>query len=291
MSVAIIINPKSGPGGPEKGRQRAELAASILARAGESGDILVTTDRGHARDLSAAAVTRGARLVVAWGGDGTINEVASSLVYGPAALGIVPSGSGNSLARELGVSARPERAVLDAMAASPRAIDAGEIDGHLFFSVAGIGFDEHIATCFEHDTSGRRGFATYARIAICELLGYRPQSYRVGDRALTRAMIVTIANTSQFGNGARIAPHAKVDDGWLDLVTFEERSRVATVVAVPRLFVGGLDRVAGVTMTKVERVTIEGDRPIHFHADGEPKEGGTRIDVRVLPSALRVAVR
>ncbi len=291
MSVAIIINPKSGPSGPEKGRQRAELAAAILARAGESGDVLVTTGRGHARDLSAAAVKRGARLVVAWGGDGTINEVASSLVYGPVALGIVRSGSGNSLARELGVSARPARALLDAMAASPRTIDAGEIDGHLFFCVAGIGFDEHIATCFEHDTSGRRGFGTYVRIALRDLLGYQPQPCKVGDRVLTRAMLVTIANAAQFGNGARIAPRARLDDGLLDLVTFDECSRMATLLAVPRLFLGGLDRVAGVTMTKVERVTIEGDRRIRFHVDGEPKEGGTRIDVRVLPAALRVAVR
>jgi diacylglycerol kinase family enzyme len=177
------------------------------------------------------------------------------------------------------------------MAAAPRTIDAGEIDGHPFFCVAGIGFDEHIASCFEHDVSGRRGFATYVRIAIRELLDYRPSAYTVDDRTVTRAMLITIANAAQFGNGARVAPRAKVDDGWLDLVTFDERSRLVTWLAVPRLFVGGLDRVAGVTMTRVERVRIERDRPIRFHVDGEPREGGTRIDVRVLPSALRVAVR
>ena len=119
MSVAIIINPKSGSGGPERGRRRAELASRILRESGQDGDIFVTTGRGHGRELAAAAVRTGARLVIAWGGDGTINEVASALVFGPAALGIVRSGSGNSLARELGVDRRPERAIPDALAATP----------------------------------------------------------------------------------------------------------------------------------------------------------------------------
>ena len=291
MSIAIIINPTSGSGGPERGRLRAQHASEILASAGEEGDVFVTTARGHARELSAAAVKRGARLVVAWGGDGTINEVASALVFGPTPLGIVRSGSGNSLARELGVSGDPARAILDALSAAPRTIDAGEIGGRLFFSIAGIGFDEHVASCFDRDTSGRRGFSTYIRLALREFLAYRTVGYRVDGVPLDRALLVSIANSAQFGNGARIAPTARLDDGWLDLVTVEERSRLATLVTLPRLFVGGLERVRGVTMRKVQRVAVESDQPIRFHADGEPGEGGTRLEVRVLPSALRVAVR
>ena len=291
MSVAIIINPTSGTGGPEKGRRRAERASQILSALRERGDVLVTTRRGHARELAAAAVAGGARLVVAWGGDGTINEVASSLIGGPASLGVVRSGSGNSLARELGVRGRPEHAIRDAIAATPRLIDAGQIDGRVFVAVAGIGFDEHIATRFDRSAEGRRGFLSYARIALRDVLQYQCGSYTVDDRVLNRAMLVTIANAAQFGNLARIAPDARVDDGWLDLVTFEEQSRLRTLVALPRLFVGGLRRVRGVTMTRVERVTVESSQPIRFHADGEPGEGGTRVEVRVLPSALRVAVR
>lgn len=291
MSIAIIINPTSGSGGPDKGRLRAQRASEILVNAGEDGDVFVTTARGHARELSAAAVKRGARLVVAWGGDGTINEVASALAFGPTPLGIVRSGSGNSLARELGVARDPARAILDALSAAPRTIDAGEIGGRLFFCVAGIGFDEHVASCFDRDTSGRRGLSTYVRLGLREFLTYQTAGYRIDGVPLDRALLVSIANTAQFGNGARIAPNARVDDGWLDLVTFEERSRFATFVALPRLFLGGLDRVRGVTMRKVQQVSIESDRPIRFHADGEPSEGGTRVEVRVLPSALRVAVR
>lgn len=291
MSVAVIINPKSGPGGPDKGRRRAMLAAEVLANAGEDVEITVTTARGHARELSAAAVKRGARLVIAWGGDGTINEVASALTFGPSALGIVRSGSGNSLARELKVALRPEQALREALRATPRMIDAGEIDGHLFFCVAGIGYDEHIATCFERDTSGRRGFLTYLRWSLQEILSYTPRPYTVGERRIDRGILIAIANSGQFGNGAVIAPDAKIDDGRLDLVTMDERTRIRTMLALPRLYLGGLRRVRGVEMRAIERVTIEAREPIRFHADGEPREGGTRIDVRVLPGALRVAVR
>jgi diacylglycerol kinase (ATP) len=291
MSVAIIINPVSGGGGPGKGRLRAELAANVLRACGEDGDVFVTTGRGHGRELAAAAVKSGARLVFAWGGDGTINEVASALVFGPAALGIVRSGSGNSLARELRVDRRPERSIPAALAATPSAIDAGEIDGHLFFSVAGIGFDAHVAACFDRDTSGRRGFLNYVRLAVRDIWRYRSGEYTVDGRDLKRALLITMANSAQFGNGARIAPAARLDDGALDLVTFEERSRAATLLALPTLFVGGLEWVPGVTMTRFQRITIESDRPIPFHADGEPRQGGPRLDVRVLPSALRVAVR
>jgi YegS/Rv2252/BmrU family lipid kinase len=291
MSVAIIINPKSGGGSAERGRRRADLAARILTEIGEHADVFVTTGRGHGRELAAAAVRRGARLVIAWGGDGTINEVASSLVSTPAALGIVRSGSGNSLARELGISTRPAQALRAALAATPRAIDAGEIDGQFFVSIAGIGFDAHVADCFDRDTSGRRGFSTYVRLAMQELWAYRCNAYTIDGQAMERAMLITIANSAQFGNGARIAPGARVDDGLLDLVTFEESSRLATLVALPRLFVGGLERATGVKRRRIVRATIESHRPIRFHADGEPREGGTRIEVRVLPGVLRVAVR
>src|SRR6266516_743768 len=107
MSVAIIINPLSGGGTPATERRRAKLASDTLAKLREAGDVFVTERRGHARELAVAAAKRGARLVIAWGGDGTVNEVASSLVFGSTALGIIPAGSGNGLARELRVSRQP----------------------------------------------------------------------------------------------------------------------------------------------------------------------------------------
>src|SRR5262245_23194800 len=120
MSVAIIINPLSGTSGPEAARKRAEQATDILAKLGESGETFVTERRGHAREIAAAAVARGARLIFAWGGDGTVNEVGAALAFQSASLAVIPSGSGNGLARALHVARQPERAITDAMNAQPR---------------------------------------------------------------------------------------------------------------------------------------------------------------------------
>src|SRR5229473_2651994 len=294
MSIAIIINPISGGASAEAARRRAERASAVLASSSEDGEIFVTERQGHARELAAGAVARGARLVVAWGGDGTVNEVASALAFTRAALAIVPSGSGNGLARELGIARQPARAILQALAATPKRIDAGELGGRMFFSVAGVGFDAHVAACFDRDLGGRRGLAGYARITARELFSYRPRDYRIGgdvQRAARRAILVTLANSAQFGNGARIAPAAKLDDGRLDLVVVEESSRIATVCALPRLFTGGAGRMPGVTIQPIGSVTIECDAPMTFHVDGEPVTlvaGSTRLDARVHPGALLV---
>ena len=291
MSVAIIVNPLSGGVPPAKGRARAELASSVLSQAGEEGDVFVTDRRGHGRELAAAAVRHGARLVIAWGGDGTVNEVASALVGTSSALGIVPSGSGNGLARELGVDRHPDRAIRDALRAAPRRIDAGEIGGRLFFNMAGVGFDAHVAACFDRCSSGRRGFSTYARLTATEMWSYPSATYHVGTREVRRALLVTFANSSQFGNGARVAPAARLDDGQLDVVVFEETSRLAAMCQIPRLFTGTFDRAPGVTTWRIEHVVVEGERPITFHVDGEPLRGPSTLDVRIHPLALLVNVR
>jgi diacylglycerol kinase (ATP) len=287
--VTVIINPVSGGATPDQARLRADLAARAITAAGDTPEVFVTERRGHARELAAAAVQRGARLVCAWGGDGTINEVASSLLSTPAALAVVPSGSGNGLARELRVSRRPEQAIADALAAQPKAIDVGELGGRLFVGVAGVGFDAHVAACFDRD-KGARGFATYVRITARELWRYQACSYRVGGDP-RRALIVTIANAPQFGNGARIAPQAVMDDGLLDLVVVEARSKIGTIWGMPRLFTGGINRLRGVSSERIERAAIESDEPMWFHVDGEPVQGGTRLEARVLPRALKIAVR
>jgi diacylglycerol kinase (ATP) len=290
--IAIIINPMSGGARRGQAQQRAELALSVLASCREDGEVFVSERRGHVRELAAAAVTRGARLVIAWGGDGTMNEAGSALMHGPTPLSIIPSGSGNGLARELKVDFRPERAIREALRGTARTIDAGELGGRPFFSVAGVGFDAHVVACLDAQSSRRRGFSAYARITARELWAYRCGRYRIDDGADEhRALLVTLANSAQFGNGARIAPDAKLDDGRLDLVVFEEASRFATVRAIPRLFAGGLSRVRGVSTVQVEQTVITSETPMTFHVDGEVVKGGTRLEGRVLPGALRICVR
>ena len=292
MSTVIIINPISGGASPRVARARAQLALAVVDAHGDPVEVLLTEAVGHACELAKSAVRRGARLVLAWGGDGTINEIASALAFDDVPLGIVPAGSGNGLARELGVHPRPERAIADALQAVPRAMDLGEIGGRLFANMAGVGFDAHIASRFAAAT--RRGFVGYAGITARALTSYVPQQYRItiaGVETAHRAILVTLANSAQFGNNARIAPGARVDDGELDLVVMEERSRLATICQVPRLFNGTVERVRGCTIRRVREVTIAADRPMTYHVDGEPVAGGTTLRGRIHPGALMVAVR
>jgi YegS/Rv2252/BmrU family lipid kinase len=294
MSIAIIINPVAGGIPPGQARARAELASAVVASCGERADVFVTERRGHARELAQAAVLGGARCVLAWGGDGTLNEATCALAFQPVPLGIIPAGSGNGLARELGVDFRPERAIAQALRASPRAIDLGEVNGRLFANVAGVGIDAFVAEQFDRRGSNRRGFSGYVAVAAKALFTYRPRHYAIATpagRFESRAILVTIANSAQFGNGARIAPDARVDDGRLDLVVVEERARWRTVCSLPRLFNGTLAGMQGCSIRQIERTTIEANQPMVFHVDGEPVDGGTRLEVRVHPAALQVAVR
>ena len=146
LRVAIVINPVAGVRGTlDRARRRAELAMDLLVAEQVDPEILITEHAGHAAELARGAVERGARIVVAWGGDGTVNEVATALVGTAAALAVIPAGSGNGLARMLGMPSDAVRAIGRILNGADRAIDLGEIDGHLFVNVAGVGFDAHIA--------------------------------------------------------------------------------------------------------------------------------------------------
>jgi YegS/Rv2252/BmrU family lipid kinase len=292
--LSVIINPIAGGVSSRRAEERASLASALVERSGEAGEVFLTERRGHAGEIAAAARARGDRLVVAWGGDGTVNEVASALAFGPTALGIVPAGSGNGLAHALGLKRDPAAALRDALSAPRsrvRAIDAGEVDGRLFFNVSGFGFDAHVAACFDRDLGGRRGLTGYVRVTLRELARYRSATYRIGGVPSPYngpALLVTLANSPEFGNGARIAPAALVDDGWLDLVVYVESSRWETLCAMPRLFTGHVGRIAGLSVQRVVEATVESDRPLTFHVDGEPVEGGRQIHVRVRPKAVLV---
>jgi diacylglycerol kinase (ATP) len=294
VSIAIIINPISGGSRRLTGEERAHVAALTLERLGEVADVMVTERPGHARLLAKAAVRRGARLVIAWGGDGTVNEIACELAFSPTPLGIVPAGSGNGLARELGIDPRPDAAIVAAVRANPRPIDLGELGGRLFVNVAGIGIDAHVAAGFNAAKSQRRGFVSYIRIGLQALLAYRAVTYQIAadDFNLTsRAVLVAIANSGQYGNGARIAPSARIDDGELDLVVVSERSRLATCWQARRLFNGTVARVPGCSIRRTRQVRIESDAPMAFHVDGEPVQGGTELTARIHPGALRISVK
>lgn len=294
MSLAIIINPISGTGGrPEVARRRAEQAAAFTAAAGERAEIFVTERAGHARELACGAIERGASTVVAWGGDGTVNEVANALAFTPAALAVVPSGSGNGLARELGVPFEPVAALDVALRGRTRLIDGGELDGRLFVNIAGVGLDARVAHQFARHGLVRRGFLRYLEIGTRELLAFTPTTHRVdadGWHIERAVLLIAIANARQYGNGALIAPQAVIDDGRLDVVVVAGRPLWQTLRQVPRLFTGQIGKVPGVSMRSVESVTISAAPPIAYHVDGEPFVSDGPLVARIRPGALRVQV-
>ena len=170
----------------------------------------------------------------------------------------------------------------------------GEIGGRLFVNVAGTGIDAYVAARFNAVGAAGRGFSGYLREGTRALVSYVPARYTItteAERLTVRAVIVVVANSVQYGNGARIAPGARIDDGELDLVIVEERSRVATFFKTPHLFRGTLAGVTGCSIRRIRQATIESDRPMTFHVDGESVENGEQLTARVHPGALRISIK
>lgn len=290
--ATVLINPISGGGRtPHPVAAHAALARTTLGQHGFDAHVHVTRWPRDAYHVAREAVSSGIDLVVAWGGDGTMNEVASALAFGPVPMALVPSGSGNGLARELGLPTDPVRALTIAAGNAVRLLDAGEIDGSLFFNVAGIGLDAAIAERFAKRAAGHRGLAAYAQLVALELLQWRARSYVLtfnGSRFDQRALMITFANSRQYGNGAVIAPRALLDDGLIDVVVVGEQSIFRIAAQLPALFRGTLQESRGLLMRAVRHAEIAAEGQLAFHVDGEPRAGRAVLRVRVRPQALRV---
>lgn len=274
-------------------RDRAARAESFIRARGFEPRMFITERPRHAKEIADAMVSDGVSKIVAWGGDGTVNEVASALAFRNAALAIVPGGSGNGLARELRIPFAVESALDVALGGDECRVDAGELDGRLFFNVAGIGLDARVAHRFAAEGLLHRGFARYLTITARELFTYEPDYHTVvadGTAVRVRALLIAIANARQYGNGAVIAPAARVDDGRLDVVVVSARPPLVALLQVPRLFAGQIARVRGVATTTAVQIEITSARPVLYHVDGEPFVGAAAIRARVRPGALRVTV-
>lgn len=291
MRVAILINPRAGVHRGDAVARRVDLARAALRDHRADGEVVVADGPGRGSAAARQLVEKGVETVVVWGGDGTVNEVASQLVGSGVNLGIVPAGSGNGLARELGLDRDPARALEVALQGPVRRIDAGELGGRLFFNVAGVGFDAQLAAAFNART--RRGAAGYAAAALREARRYEPARYSVtadGAVSSSRALLVAVANTRQYGNGAIIAPGARPDDGRLELVIVPPVGFLAACRQLLRLFRGTLHHMPGVSMCQVREGAIAADAPLVFHVDGEVVAGDRTLPLAVHARALAVRV-
>ncbi|MGE0815609.1 MAG: diacylglycerol kinase family protein [Vicinamibacterales bacterium] len=291
--AVVVINPISGTGRAcPGGAAEVELARRTLAGAGFEPDVVVTHGPGHATAIAREAAARGAAVVVSWGGDGTMNEVARALAFGATALALVPAGSGNGLARDLGVPLDPARALAIAVSGPRRRIDVGDVNGQYFFNVAGVGLDARIARAFAA-RSGRRGRLGYLRVGVSAVLGYRARPYDVrwdGGEASPRALFIALANSRQYGSHGCIAPSAVLDDGRLDLVIVGEQPLVRLVRRLPAFFLGRLGPAADLRMETFTEASIAGHSAGELHLDGEPHVFEGHLRARVHPRALDVIV-
>jgi len=295
MKAIIVANPVAGPAWQRLRQDRTSVwLHDLLDRHAADIRMWFTEGPAHAPELARRAVDDGADVVIAWGGDGTVNEVASALIQSRVSLGIVPVGSGNGLARELGIPSRSDEALRVALSGADRLIDLGELNDRVFFNCSGIGFDAHVAHVFAASAGRVRGFMSYAAAAVREGLRYEAGSYRVEADGLPgaefRAFLITVANTRQWGNGALIAPNARMDDDRLDMVVIPESSPLSLVANAWRLFAGSMADWPGVRMHQVRAATITATPPAPVHIDGEPIGRLSTVEVRVRPAALRVRV-
>ena len=269
-----------------------ELIESKYKAAGRTHQIQYTRYAGQATKLAKEAVRAGTELIVAVGGDGTMNEVARGVVHSGSALGLIPGGSGNGFARSLGIPLKHKDALDVLLAGNYKCIDAGKINGHYFFGVCGLGFDAEIGASFQ--SFGVRGPLPYFYIGVKEYFKYHPENVRLvsADKEWqTDIFLITVANTQQYGNGAYIAPQANVQDGLLDACIISPFTLPQILGNLHRLFNKTVDRFAAYSSFRCKELTIIRQREDGwFHIDGEPRKGVKELKIKVVPECLNVCI-
>ncbi len=282
-----IINPRSGTG--SKDNIPALLAEQFD---GSEVDLFITYTKrpGHAYELAKEAVEQGYERVIAVGGDGTVNEVARGLLYSDTALAIVPKGSGNGLARALSLPMQGRAAVAIAARGAVETIDCCQANGNPFFCTCGMGFDAEVSAAFAE--APFRGLLSYAKTSLEKYISYKPSYYTVeieGQEPIcSEAFVVAAANASQYGNNAHIAPRASMQDGKVDIVILKPFRVYELAQITLQLFSKRLEDNDHQLSYQASSAVITRERAGVVHLDGEPLEMPERIEVQVLPGAIKV---
>lgn len=286
LKIAFIINPHSGT------TQKKALPALIEQRI-DANKFEVTTVfteyAGHGKELAAKFAEEGFDAVIACGGDGTINEIASSLTETKTAFGIVPFGSGNGLARHLHIPLKPTEAldVINAYQLQP--LDYGIVNDHKFFCTSGTGFDAQIAWDFAQQPT--RGLMTYLKLILKEYWSYEPETYVIeadGKTYERKAFVVTFANASQYGNEGYIAPLAKTYDGLMDISILKPFRWYNIPKITYQLLTRKLYKNDLLEEIQVKSATLKRKHKGPFHFDGDPIEFGETVTARIVSNALQV---
>lgn len=285
--VLFIVNKYAGGGfQPE--------VEGLMIDACEARDIECTIEftqsRGHATELAREAIAKGFQYVIAVGGDGTVNEVAQGLIFSDVPMGIISRGSGNGLARHLGMSLKIKDALVDLFDSRIMAMDTFTVNGKLSLNVSGIGFDGHIANLFGRKS--KRGLLGYVKLIIQEYIQFQEFDFQLSNAKGTidqKAFIIAIGNSSQYGNNARIAPAASVCDGILH-VTMLKKVPAYRADFIYAMFAGDIQKSIFCETLETASLHLKTSRPIAYHIDGEPSGIDDSFEIKILPSTLQVLV-
>ena len=284
--ITFIVNPISGTGSKE---ELPQLIAEKIDAERFDYEVLMTEFAGHAAEIARQCAADGRDIVVAVGGDGTVNEVARSLVHTETALGIIPCGSGNGLARHLCIPLNVRKALDIINHCQIEAFDYGVINDLPFFCTCGMGFDAFISLKFAE--AGKRGPITYAENVLKEGLIYKPETYQIVDDSGTtrhKAFLIACANASQYGNNAYIAPGATMKDGLMDVIIMEPFDALDAPQIAADLVMKTLGNNSKIKTFRTQRLTIRRQTPGAIHYDGDPIMTGTEIDVHIEHLGLHI---
>ena len=280
MKTRFIINPISGTG-KQKGIEH------YIAMHFDDYEIVITEKAGDATSLSKTAIEQKFDTVIAVGGDGTVNECAKALIGSNTALGVIPCGSGNGFAFHNGMNPIPKKAIIQLKNASIKTIDSCTANGMPFVNVSGIGFDAHIANLFSNLTN--RGFSNYIKLIYKELQ-YKARDYTLsydGKTEHINAILISFANTTQYGNNFQISPHAKMDDGLIDFVIVKDFPRWKVPFFLLKIVKGKAHLSKYIRIIQTEKMTItSGEKRIHL--DGEPAVTDTTLAINIVPKSLKI---
>ena len=288
MKYLFILNPQAGL----KLRERSlvDLIDQYMCNSEHSYEFAYTTCAGDATRIAAQAVSEGFEIVVAVGGDGTVNEVGCGLIRTQGILGVLPVGSGNGVARSLKIPLTLKESIKLLISPEIITIDIGKVNEDYFIGVCGIGFDALIGRKFQE--FGFRGPIPYFLIGIKEFMKYRPQDYLLKiDKETTnkKALFMAIANTKEYGNSAIIAPNADPIDGFLDVCLIEPPSIFEAIRSAFLLFRGKINHslIYSHNRCKSVKISAKGEG-ISLHRDGEPDEITYNLDIKIEEKALKV---
>lgn len=286
--IVFIVNPISGTSNKQ---HIIDLIPEHLDSCRFEWTIWQTEYCGHAAELAIKASREDADVVVAVGGDGTVNEVARSLIHTDSALGIIPCGSGNGLARHLHIPMKPKGALQVLSDCYIKQLDFGMIDQNPFFCTCGVGFDAYISDCFAK--SRHRGLFTYIKNTLKEGLKYKSDIYEItvdGERHVHQAFVIACANASQYGNDAYIAPHASMSDGLMDVTLMKPFTLLEAPKIAFQLFNKTLTSNSHILTFRCRHLHIKRSSPGVIHFDGDPKEAGEELDVKIVPQGISMVV-